>query len=193
MRLEQIIAELEAPIKEIKAYDEERRRSGNKYSRSLWDGLKYPESESESDSDSDSALFRIISTLKRRLKREPEPVPPKRRPIYLDVLCDMLNQHHMTNAEFYKKAHIDRRHFSKILNNYDYCLSRNTVFLMCLAIELNMQQMRNFLPLLGYSYSTDIETDIIVGYFIENKIYDIDLCNEVLIKFGLRPLENLPE
>lgn len=148
MRLEQIIAELEAPIKEIRAYDEERRRSGNKYSRSLWDGLKYPEDESESDSDSDSALFRIISTLKRR-------------PIYLDVLCDMLNQHHMTNAEFYKKAHIDRRHFSKILNNYDYCPSRNTVFLMCLAIELNMQQMRNFLPLLGYSYSTDIETDII--------------------------------
>ena len=28
---------------------------------------------------------------------------------------------------------------------------------------------------------------------IENKIYDIDLCNEVLIKFGLKPLENLSD
>ena len=105
----------------------------------------------------------------------------------------MINQRHMTNAEFYKKAHIDRRHFSKMLNNCDYCPSRNTVFLMCLGLELNMQQMRDFLPLLGYSYSTDIETDIIVGYLIENKIYDIDLCNEVLIKFGLKPLENLSD
>ena len=189
MRLEQIIAELEAPIKEIRAYNEELRRSGNKYSRSLWSGLEYP----EDDSISSSTFFRIISTLKRRLKREPESVPPKRRPIYLDVLCDMLNQRHMTNAEFYKKAHIDRRHFSKMLNNYYYCPSRNTVFLMCLGLELNMQQMRDFLPLLGYSYSTDIETDIIVGYLIENKIYDIDLCNEVLIKFGLKPLENLSD
>lgn len=50
MRLEQIIAELEAPIKEIRAYNEELRRSGNKYSRSLWSGLEYPEDDSISSS-----------------------------------------------------------------------------------------------------------------------------------------------
>ena len=50
MRLEQIIAELEAPIKEIRAYNEELRRSGNKYSRSLWSGLEYPEDDSISGS-----------------------------------------------------------------------------------------------------------------------------------------------
>ena len=204
MDLEQILADLTPLIVQLrKRLEEQRQReraSGAKYSRSVQPPDDYSTTiePPRPIPHRDTLWDVIIKGLRKKLHRKPIPEPapepiPLKRPAYLDRLADMLNQRNMSNADFYKKAHIDRRHFSKILNNYSYIPSRNTVFLMCLGLELNMQQMRNFLPLLGYSYSTDIETDIIVGYFIENKIYDIDLCNEVLIKFGLKPLENLSD
>ena len=200
MHLENILADLTPLILQLRKQLEDQRKqrqaSGAKYSRSIQPDdepiiIEAPQ-RIEEIHQGDSFFRRIIKGLQEKLNRAPaaipKPIPPK-RPAYLDVLADMLNKRQMTNADFYKKAHIDRRHFSKILNNYNYIPSRNTVFLMCFALELNHTQMCDFLKLFGYSYWSDREKDVVVAYFLENQIYDIDLCNEALTQFGIKPLE----
>lgn len=204
MDLEQILADLTPLIVQLrKRLEEQRQReraSGAKYSRSVQPPderhtkIEPPNPIPHRDTIWDVIIKGLRKTLHRKPIPEPAPEPiPLKRPAYLDRLTDMLNQRNMSNADFYKKAHIDRRHFSKILNNYSYIPSRNTVFLMCFALELNWDEMQEFLNLFGYSYCSDREKDLVVAYFLENEIYDIDLCNEALIKFGIKPLENLSD
>lgn len=155
---------------------------------------QYPIEEKEPEVEAPkkpSLLESCIQEIKIRIQEKLEH-QFRKKPPYLKFLFDMLNKRNMTNAEFYKKAHIDRRHFSKICNNYDYIPSRNTIFLMCLALELSTSEAYKFLNLFGYGFCEYEETDVIVFYLLEKKIYDIDLCNELLMKFDENPLEKLP-
>ena len=198
MDIEKILSELYPRIEAIRE-----QREKPKYSRSripepsekdTWaefeeqfkDILATTSDEPAEKQSAPSFLKNCINELKERLRKKFEKPEP---PAYLKELFRILNERNMTNAEFYKKAHIDRRHFSKICNNYDYCPSRNTVYLMCLALEFSLDEAKHFLNLFGYCIWDDNETDIIVSYFLEKKIYNIDLCNAVLMKFGENPLE----
>lgn len=197
MDIEQILSEL---YLRIEAMREQRYKP--KYSRSRTPETTANDTRSESEdilyrapdesiekqSPATSFLQNCINEIKERLQ---EKFKKPEQPAYLKELFKILNERNMTNAEFYKKAHIDRRHFSKICTNYDYRPSRNTVHLMCLALEFSLDEAKHFLNLFGYCMWDDNETDIIVSYFLEKKIYDIDLCNEVLMKFDENPLEKL--
>lgn len=198
MDIEEILSELYLRIEVMRE-----RRDKPKYSRSripepgekdTWadfeeqfkDILAKPADEPVEQQPKPSFLQNCINEIKERLRekfKKPEP------PAYLKELFKILNERNMTNAEFYKKAHIDRRHFSKICSNYDYRPSCKTVYLMCLALEFSLDEAKHFLSLFGYCIWDDNETDIIVSYLLEKGIYDIDLCNEILIKFGEKPLE----
>lgn len=188
MNQEQLFAEVQQLVEYCRAH-----KPKVKYSR---DRSSFPSVDDISTTSENEApkkpslLESYIKEIKIRLQEKLEH-QFRKKPPYLKFLFDMLNKRNMTNAEFYKKAHIDRRHFSKICNNYDYIPSRNTIFLMCLALELTAPEAYKFLHLFGYGFCEYNETDVIVFYLLEKGIYDIDLCNEILIKFGEKPLEKL--
>lgn len=88
-----------------------------------------------------------------------------------------------TDVEIYKKAGIDRRHFSKIKSSSDYVPQKKTIIAFIIALELPLDKAEQLLDSAGYSLSASYLFDVIVKFFITEGIYDILLINESLLKY----------
>ena len=97
-------------------------------------------------------------------------------------LLKLIDAKGMTDSECYRKAGIDRRHFSKMRND-SYHPSKSTVLALCIALELTRDESDALLEKAGYALSKSSVQDLIVEYFLEKKQWDIDLVNEALYKY----------
>ena len=95
-------------------------------------------------------------------------------------LLRMIVERDLTDSEAYTKAYVDRRHFSKIRNDENYSPNKKTVLAFAIALELSIDEAKDLLGSAGFSLSRSSKTDIIVSYFLQNKIYDMFEINEVL-------------
>ena len=86
--------------------------------------------------------------------------------------------------EVYKKANIDRKHFSKIRSNPDYNPKKKTVMALAIALELNLDETKDLLLKAGMALSRSSIFDIIMEYCIENGIRDVYDINCILFKYG---------
>ena len=77
---------------------------------------------------------------------------------------------------------MDRKLFSKIVSNRNYKPSKDTAIALILALRLNLDEANDMLARAGYVFSHSSKRDIIIEYFIREKIYNIDDINEVLYK-----------
>ena len=107
---------------------------------------------------------------------------------FSDYLWKLIDEKNMTDVEVYKKAHLDRRIFSKIRNEKTYMPSKRTILAIAIALELDYEETLSLLHRAGYHLCIDIKADVIIKYFIENKIYDLFLINEVLDHYGFKTL-----
>ena len=103
---------------------------------------------------------------------------------FSDMLMHLIEESGEKNSTIYKRANIDRRHFSKIANNDDYQPSKQTVFAFAIALKLDFEQTKDLLHAAGFTMSRANLTDVIVGYFLEYKIFDVDLVNQILYKYN---------
>ncbi|CEG25766.1 hypothetical protein [Bacillus sp. B-jedd] len=115
-------------------------------------------------------------------------IKEKREPVLRDVLFNFIDRKGATDADIYKKALIDRRHFSKIRSNPDYRPGKNTVISLALALELNKKETGKLLGSAGYSLSNSDMSDLVILFCLERKIYDIDQVNMALEYFSQKPL-----
>ena len=83
-------------------------------------------------------------------------------------LLRMIDERGMADSEAYTKAYVDRRHFSKIRKDVNYVPSKKTV-----------------LASAGFALSRSSKTDLIIAYFLQNRIYDMFKINDVLEAYGL--------
>ena len=95
-------------------------------------------------------------------------------------LLRMIVERDLTDSEAYTKAYVDRRHFSKIRNDENYSPNKKTVLAFAIALELSIDEAKDLLGSAGFTLSRSSKTDIIVSYFLQNKIYDMFEINEVL-------------
>ena len=99
-------------------------------------------------------------------------------------LLRMIDERGMTDSEAYTKAYVDRRHFSKIRKDVNYVPNKKTVLAFTIALELSLDEAKDLLGSAGFALSRSSKTDIIVAYFLQNKIYDMFEINEVLDAYG---------
>lgn len=100
----------------------------------------------------------------------------KDEPFHISMM-KIIDRKGMKDSEVYKKANLDRKHFSKIKTVQGYLPGKGTVMALAVALELSREEAVAFLALAGYAFSPNKVSDIIIGFFIDRGQYDIDVIN----------------
>ncbi|MDO5424046.1 MAG: hypothetical protein Q4F41_10005 [Eubacteriales bacterium] len=103
---------------------------------------------------------------------------------FSERLLRLIDEKGMTDSQVYTKANVDRRHFSKIRKDVNYTPNKKTVLAFTIALELSLDEAKDLLQSAGFALSRSSKTDIIVAYFLQNKIYDMFEINDVLYAYG---------
>ena len=103
---------------------------------------------------------------------------------FCDKLFHLIHEKNLDDVDVYKKANLDRKHFSKIRSNVDYKPTKKTALALAIALHLNLDETADLLARAGLALSPSNTGDLIVKFFIEHEKYDIWEINSMLFKFG---------
>lgn len=102
---------------------------------------------------------------------------------FAETLFKYIDAKGLTDPQVYKRANLDRKLFSKIRKNKNYKPSKNTALALAIALELNLDETKDFIGKAGFALTSSSKTDLIVEFYIEQNNYDIFELNEVLFRF----------
>ena len=102
---------------------------------------------------------------------------------FQQMLFRIIDRQGMTDPEVYKKANLDRKLFSKIRSNEDYLPKKKTVLALAVALELDMDETIDLLRRAGIALNPSSRFDLIVGYCISHRIYNIFDINTYLFEY----------
>ena len=102
---------------------------------------------------------------------------------FAETLFKYIDDKGLTEPQVYKRANLDRKLFSKIRSNKCYQPSKNTAFALAIALELNLDETKDFIGKAGYAITHSSMFDVIIEYYIVQGNYDIDKLNKTLLAF----------
>ncbi len=109
---------------------------------------------------------------------------------FSEKLMQLIEKKGRRPSEVYTKAGVTKAHFSKIKSDKDYHPTKETALAFVIALHLDLDEAADLLKRAGYTLSHSSESDIIVEFFIERGVYNIDEINYQLDSRGHRTLTN---
>ena len=103
-------------------------------------------------------------------------------------LFELIDASGLDDVTVYKKANLDRKLFSAIRCNADYHPKKATVFALALALELDLDTLKDLLGRAGLALSPCIVSDMIIEYFVTKKEYDLYKINTTLARYGQKSI-----
>ena len=100
-----------------------------------------------------------------------------------DKLFELIDEAHLDNKDVWKRANLDRKHFSKIQCDHNYHPKKKTVMALCIALQLDLEQSRDLLARADWAFSPSSKVDLIVQKAIIDKQYDIMQLNVTLFRY----------
>ena len=102
---------------------------------------------------------------------------------FSQTLLKLIDEKGMTDVQCYKKANVDRKHFSKIRSDPHYKPSKTTAVAFALALELTLPETQSLLSRAGYTLSHSFLFDIIIEACIQRGIFSVLDVNELLFAY----------
>ena len=100
-----------------------------------------------------------------------------------DKLFELIDEAQLDNKDVWKRANIDRKHFSKIQCDVNYHPKKKTVMALCIALGLDLEQSKDLLARADWAFSPSSKVDLIVQKAIMDRQYDIMQLNVTLFKY----------
>ena len=100
-----------------------------------------------------------------------------------DKLFELIDKSGMDNKDVWKRANLNRKHFSKIQCDEKYHPKKKTVMALCIALKLDLEQAKDLLARADWAFSPSSKVDLIVQKAIIDKQYDIYQLNLVLFQY----------
>lgn len=104
----------------------------------------------------------------------------KREKSFSDELNELVGKSGLKPAEVYNRAQINRQLYSKISSDPDYKPKKLTALALAIALELTLEQTKEFIARAGYALTRSSVTDLVIEFFINRKMYNVMAINEVL-------------
>lgn len=103
---------------------------------------------------------------------------------FSEMLTRLVEESGEKNSAIYNRAQIGRQLFSKIKRNQNYQPAKDTAVALALALKLDISDAKKFLASAGYALSNSSKRDVIISFFLENKIFDTALLNDSLHEYN---------
>ena len=113
-------------------------------------------------------------------------VNTEKAPTFSKLVKDYMRVKNITTKDIYRNSLINRKLFSALNVNDYYIPSKETAIMYCFALNLNYNESLELLSSAGYTLYKYSNFDIIIKYFLEHRIYNIDKLNDTLYSYTKR-------
>ena len=103
---------------------------------------------------------------------------------FATMLFRFIDEKGLTDPDVYNKAGVSRQTFSKIRSKEDYAPSKDTVIALAMALSLTLDEVQDLLNTAGFALSNSSKSDIVISYFFDHGMHDLDYLNETLYEMG---------
>lgn len=126
--------------------------------------------------------FAVSATINSHLndKTPEKPLSSTIKITFVQKLEEHIRNKNLVETDVYKAALMDRRLFSKMICDKNYKPSKDTAIALIIALKLSLKESKDMLERAGYSLSHSIKRDVIIEYFIKERVYNLNNINAFL-------------